>query len=205
MRRASLLALLLLAATPLTLAQAPDTAQSAAADQHLDGLFPLSWQAKAGKLLLTIPAGMLAKGQQFLLLDTLRHGVGANDLALDRGQLGEGRLVQWYRSGPKLLLIQPNLDYRSSSANADESESVSNSFAESVLWGFKVDTESPDGSVTVDATDFFLHDIHSVGDRLREAKQGAYRLDAAALRHRHSQLERFPAQYRGRVVADLQR
>jgi hypothetical protein len=55
---------------------------------------------------------------------------------------------------------------------------VAQSFAESVLWGFKVEAE--DGKkVLVDATDFFLQDAHGIAERLQEAKQGSYRLDAS--------------------------
>ena len=192
MPRTATLLILLLAATSAAPAQtaAPSAAEST--DRHLDGLFPLTWQAKAGKLLLTIPTAMLAHGQQFLLLDTLREGVGANDLELDRGQLGKGHVVQWYRSGPRLLLIEPNLDYRSSSPSPDERAAVADSFAQSVLWGFKTESEAPDGSVTVDATDFFLHDIHGVADRLQQAKQGAFHLDPARSAIDTASLKDFP-------------
>lgn len=172
-RAATRLALLLTTAANLAVNPAP--AQTP--DQHFDGFLPLTWQAPAGKLLLTVPAAMLRPGQQFLLLDTLREGVGANDLALDRGQLGHTRLVEWYRSGSRLLLIAPNLEYRSSSPNAEERASVADSFARSVLWGFKIETTAPNGALTIDATDFFLHDIHGVADRLGAAKQGSYKLD----------------------------
>jgi hypothetical protein len=140
---------------------------------RLDGFFPLSWDARTGKLLLTIDAF----DKDFLLLDSLPYGVGSNDLGLDRGQLGRGRVVRFYRSGPRVLLIERNLEYRSSSADPAERLAVTQSFAESVLWGFKVDSESPK-SVTVDATDFFLRDAHGVAERLQQAKQGAYKLDA---------------------------
>ena len=157
-------------------------------DKHLQGLFPLAWQAKTGRLLLTIPH----PEQQFLLLDTLREGVGANDLELDRGQVARTRLVEWKRSGPRLLLVEPNLMYRSSSPDADERADVSDSFAQSVLWGFKIENEGPDGTVTVDATDFFLHDIHGVADRLVQAKQGAYHLDAQRSAIEPETLKDFP-------------
>jgi hypothetical protein len=146
---------------------------SASADQKIDGLFPLTWKPDSGRLLLTIPQA----DRQFLLLDTLRGGVGANDLELDRGQAGVARLVEWYRSGDRILLIQPNLDFRSSSPNPDERAAVATSFARSVLWGFKIESQSAEGALTVDATDFFLHDIHGVADRLRQMKQGDYKLD----------------------------
>jgi len=163
----------LIAAASLASAQTP----AVTPDRHMDGLFSLTWQVGDGKLLLTIPHDLADGSRQFLLLDTLRNGVGANDLGLDRGQLGIARVVEWYRSGPRILLIQPNLDYRSSSMNEDEQAAVTGSFARSVLWGFNVEKQEADGSVTVDATEFFLHDIHGVGEQLQQMKQGPYRLD----------------------------
>jgi hypothetical protein len=151
----------------------PVPASSPQENQHLDGLFPLQWNAKTGKLFLTIASF----DKDFLLLDSLPYGVGSNDLGLDRGQLGEGRVVRFYRSGPRVLLIERNLAYRSSSPDPDERLAVTQSFAESVLWGFKIDSET-NGSVTVDATDFFLRDAHGIAERLAEMKQGAYKLDS---------------------------
>ena len=158
------------AQTPST--QPASIAQKTAGMQKLDGFFPVAWDAKAGKLYLEIDSF----GKDFLFLDSLPHGVGSNDLGLDRGQLGRGRVVRFYRSGPKVLMMERNLAYRSSSPDTDERLDVTQSFAESVLWGFKVETEDGD-KVLVDATDFFLHDAHGVAERLQSAKQGSYRLD----------------------------
>jgi hypothetical protein len=140
--------------------------------KKMDGLFPLYWEARTGKLLLEIPVF----DQEFLYLDQLPYGIGSNDLFLDRGQLGQGRVVHFMRSGDKVLLIEPNLNFRSSSTEAAERTAVTQSFAESVLFGFKVEAEQ-DGHVLVDATDFFLQDAHRVGERLQQAKQGKYTLD----------------------------
>ena len=158
------------AQTPST--QPASIAQKTAGMQKLDGFFPVAWDAKAGKLYLEIDSF----GKDFLFLDSLPHGVGSNDLGLDRGQLGRGRVVRFYRSGPKVLMMERNLAYRSSSPDTDERLDVTQSFAESVLWGFKVETEDGD-KVLIDATDFFLHDAHGVAERLQSAKQGSYRLD----------------------------
>ena len=158
--------------TQTTPAQTLSIAQKTAAMQKLDGYFPLNWDAKAGKLYLEIDTF----GKDFLFLDSLPYGMGSNDLGLDRGQLGRGRVVRFYRSGPKILLIERNLDYRSSSSHAEEQLDVMQSFAESVLWGFKVEAEEGD-KVLVDATDFFQHDAHGVAERLQASKQGAYHLD----------------------------
>src|ERR1700722_3064351 len=110
-----------------------------------DGFFPLDWDAKAGKLYLEIPA----TDKDFLLLDQLPYGLGSNDVGLDRGQLGQGRIVHFMRAGGKVLLIEPNLRYRSSAADPAERIAVTESFAESVLWGFKVEAEE-NGRLLVD-------------------------------------------------------
>src|SRR5262249_9728167 len=81
------------------------------------------------------------------------------------------------RSGPKVLLVQPNLGFRTASTDPAERLAVRQSFPESVLWGFTVAAES-DGAVLLDATDFFLHDGHEITDTLTRLKQGSYRVDA---------------------------
>ena len=139
---------------------------------HKEGLFPLDWDGKAGKLYLEIPE----TGKDFLLLDQLPYGLGSNDVGLDRGQLGQGRVVHFTRSGNKVLLIEPNLSYRSGSADPSERIAVTESFAESVVWGFKIEAEE-NGRLLVDATDFFLRDAHGVAERLQDARQGTYKLD----------------------------
>jgi hypothetical protein len=151
---------------PLTLSQKIEGME------RKDGLFPLDWDAKAGKLYLEIPK----LDEDFLLLDQLHYGLGSNDVGLDRGQLGEGRVVHFSRVGGKVLLIEPNMMYRSSAAAAEERLAVKQSFAESVLWGFPIEAEE-NGRLLVDATAFFLRDAHGVGERLQEAGQGAYKLD----------------------------
>ena len=146
--------------------------QRISALDHKPGLFALDWDAKEGKLYLEIPAGE----KDFLLLDQLPHGLGSNDVGLDRGQLGQGRVVHFTRSGNRILLIEPNLHYRSSATESAERIAVKESFAESVLWGFKVEAEE-NGLCLVDATDFFLRDAHGVREQLQIAQQGDYKLD----------------------------
>src|SRR5262249_15784920 len=82
------------------------------------------------------------------------------------------------RSGPKILLVQENLDFRAVSNDSDERRAVHDSFAESVLWGFTVAAEE-NGHVLVDATDFYLRDAHGVVNALKRTKQGSYKLDAS--------------------------
>ena len=74
---------------------------------------------------------------EFLYQSSLARGVGSNDLGLDRGQLGATRVVRFAQSGPRVLMIETNLDYRAQSDNADEIAAVDESFAQSVVWGFE--------------------------------------------------------------------
>ncbi len=140
--------------------------------QKLDGYFPLYWDAEGGKLLLEIPRF----DSEFLYQVSLPTGVGSNPLGLDRGQLGGTRVVHFERVGPKVLLVEPPQRFRAITADAAERRAVAESFAHSVIWGFKV--EAAEGArVLVDATAFFLRDAHGVTERLRESNQGQYKLD----------------------------
>ena len=52
------------------------------------------------------------------MVNAFGTGMGSNDLGLDRGKLGDVRVVRFEKHGDKILLIQPNLKYRAISNNA---------------------------------------------------------------------------------------
>ena len=148
--------------------------------QHMPGLLPLDWDGKAGKLYLEVLLGADAahsRSQDLIYTESLPWGTGSNDLGLDRGQISKGILVRFERTGPKLLLVELNTDFRSSATDPMEQLAVQQSFPVSVLAGFKVEAEAPDGTVLVDATNFFLRDSHHVSEVLTRAKQGSYKVD----------------------------
>ncbi|MFN0157115.1 MAG: zinc-dependent metalloprotease [Bacteroidota bacterium] len=138
------------------------------------GFHNFYWDARAGKMYLEISRW----NAEFLYMNSLPAGVGSNDIGLDRGQIGNGRIVKFQRTGPKVLLVQPNYSYRAISNNPDEQRSVEEAFAQSVLWGFEVIAEQ-DSLVLVDATGFYLRDVHDVVGALKRTQQGPYRLDAS--------------------------
>jgi hypothetical protein len=113
--------------------------------------------------------------QPFLLLTSLPHGVGSNDIGLDRGQLGYTRLVQFERHGPYLILKQLNTQYRASSDNSAELRAVKEAFAESVLWRGKILDGKRD---LVAINDLVINDLHGISSRLEGTEQGSYQLDA---------------------------
>jgi hypothetical protein len=146
--------------------------------RHMPGFLPLHWDAKNGRLYLEIPR----LDVDMLYFDSLPYGTGSNDLGLDRGQVSAAKLVRFERVGPKILLVRPNEFFRSSAPDAAEQLAVRQSFPESILASFTVTAENPagageSGAVLVDATDFYLRDVHGVSEAL--SKQGPYKLDAA--------------------------
>ena len=139
--------------------------------RKLDGFFPLYWDSTAGQLFMEIPRF----NTEVLHLAGLASGLGSNDIGLDRGGLQGSRIVTFERVGPRVLMVQPNYDFRASSSNPAEVKTVRDAFARSVLWGFNVAAESDGGRrVLVDMTDFLIRDATNIAPRLTP---GAYRLD----------------------------
>src|SRR5690242_10756290 len=130
--------LLLAVACPLVFSQTSSTISSkTAALKKMPGYFTLYWDDKAGKLWLEIDK----LNTEFLYLDSLPAGMGSNDIGLDRGQIGGSRIVRFERSGPKVLLIEPNYRFRAGSGDPAERRVAEQSFAQSALWGFDVQAE----------------------------------------------------------------
>ena len=128
---------------------------------------------------------------EFLYVVSLSAGVGSNDIGLDRGQLGGERIVKFERHGPKILLVQPNYFYRAITENVDERRAVQEAFAQSVLWGFKIEAVENE-KVLVDASEFFLRDAHDVIGRLQSTKQGNYSLSESRSAFYLPRIKSFP-------------
>ncbi len=155
--------------------------------RKIDGFIPLYHDEREGKLWMEISRF----DEEFLYQVALASGLGSNPVGLDRGQLGDSRVVMFRRFGPKILLVESNYKYRALTDRAAERRAVDESFAQSVHWGFKVEAEEP-GKVLVDASAFFLRDAHGVAERLKQTKQGAYKLDAARCALEFQRLKGFP-------------
>ncbi|MBY5992993.1 zinc-dependent metalloprotease [Ferrimonas balearica] len=109
----------------------------------------------------------------FLLVSSLPHGAGSNDIGLDRGQLGSRRLVQFEQHGPHWLLRELNTAYRATSDNAAERAALTEAFAESVLWVGRPEA----GRAAL--TDLLYSDLHGIAERLQATGQGSFQLDRA--------------------------
>jgi hypothetical protein len=83
----------------------------------------------------------------------LPAGLGSNDIGLDRGLLGDEKVVFFQKIGRKILLTQPNYKYRALTNDANEKRAVQQSFASSTIWGIRGRSRRRWKSF-VDATDF---------------------------------------------------
>ncbi|MFT6899642.1 MAG: hypothetical protein ACJA13_004083 [Paraglaciecola sp.] len=140
--------------------------------RHTAGFFDFYYDTVNDKIYLQVDNF----NQQFLFQSSLPQGMGSNDIGLDRGQLGDTRLVQFERYGNKVMLKQLNTRYRASSGNAAEQASIEEAFADSVIAGLPV-VATAKNTVLVDYTAFLFSDIHQISDRLAATKQGSYSPD----------------------------
>jgi hypothetical protein len=166
--------ILLLLITPcIVFAQKLSTIEEKTKDmKKYPGFFNFYWDENAGKIWLEIDT----LDAEILYTISLPAGLGSNDIGLDRGLNGGGRIVKFSKTGRKILMIQPNYDYRAITKDAAEKRAVEQSFAQSTLWGFAVEAES-NNHCLVDATDFLLRDAMQVANRLKSNQQGSYVLD----------------------------
>lgn len=137
-----------------------------------EGFMNFSYNNDSGKIILEINK----LDSEFMYINSLSRGVGNNDLGLDRGQLGDSRVVYFTKRGNKILLIQPNLRYVSNSSNYLENKAVKEAFARSVLFGFDIIEKTKD-SYKIDITSFLIRDAHGVSQRLRYSNSGSYTLN----------------------------
>ena len=151
------------------------------------GFIPMWWDEEKDEAYLELPT----EGEEFLYWVSLPRGLGSNDVGLDRGQLGGQWLLRTVRAGNRILLVSPQMEWRSSSEDSAVQQSVSESFAESVIFGFDIAAET-DGRVLVNATEFLLRDTHRVAASLASSRQGSFSLDQSRSALLGDELRGFP-------------
>lgn len=141
--------------------------------EYSKGFIPYYWDDKNGRILLVVSN----LNEDFLYLRSLATGVGSIDVrTLDRGNLVGSALVTFRQSGPKVLFVQKNLAFRSTTDSLDLANSIQESFAESVLGAFIIEAQEA-GRFLVDATNFFLRDSTGIVTSIRSASLGDFKLD----------------------------
>ncbi len=140
--------------------------------QTQEGYFKMHYDESVDKLYLEVDK----IEDEFLYVHSLRTGLGSNDIGLDRGQLGGSAIVFFKKAGNKLLLVQPNQNYRANTTNTLERKSIEEAFATSVLFGFPI-LETKGKTYVIDFTPFLMQDSHGVSNRLKLQKEGIYKVD----------------------------
>ncbi|WP_414827770.1 zinc-dependent metalloprotease [Alteromonas sp. H39] len=165
------LCLLFLVASPIW-AATPDISTFTQSMEKQSGFIPFYYDSENDRVYLEVSRF----DSPFLFQSSLPHGLGSNDIGLDRGQLGDTRLVQFERYGNKVMLKQLNTRYRALSDNQFEQQSIDEAFADSVIAGFSV-AAGTDNTVLIDYTPYLLSDIHGISKRLSGTEQGNYKAD----------------------------
>jgi len=156
-----------------TLAQSlPSIEEKTKGLKKMDGFLPYYVDVQNGKLWLEVDK----IDMELLYVMSLPAGLGSNDIGLDRGLLGGGRIVKFSKVGKKVLLVEPNYAYRAVSPSERERIAVEQSFAQSTIWGFSAEAETGN-AVLIDATEFLTRDAMQASNRIRRMQQGAYILD----------------------------
>ncbi len=169
------------------ISKAESWGQIQAKSKKVDGFMPYYLSKNQGKVWLEISRFK----QPFIYYTGLPYGIGSNDIGLDRGQLGQSRLVQFERYGNKVLLKQLNTDYRADTDNVAEKASIQQAFASSVLAGFEIKAKQGK-KVLIELTPYLLKDLHGVSARLKGRKQGSYSVDSSRSALVTDKLKNFP-------------
>lgn len=155
-----------------TFAQTPNIRSFTANMVRYEGFLPFYWDAQKGKIWLEVARF----DTELLYYASLAQGVGSNDIGLDRGRLSGEHIIRFQRSGPKVLMVEPNYGFRALSDDPLERKAVEESFARSVHWGFDVAAASGD-TVLIDLTPFLLQDAVGAAQAISRTRQGTFRPD----------------------------
>ncbi|MBL8899868.1 MAG: zinc-dependent metalloprotease [Planctomycetes bacterium] len=142
--------------------------------QRRDGLLRLWLDEDRGRALLELEQRRF--GEELLLTETLAGGLGSNPVGLDRGMTGPTRLVRFERRGRKAFLVERNLRFRASSADAAAARAIDESFASSTLAALPI-VAAADGRFLLDATPLLVRDALGIARTLEASGEGTYELD----------------------------
>jgi hypothetical protein len=150
---------------------AASIAERTAGLERQQGFVPFWWDAARGRVLLEIPVF----DADVLYYVSAASGGGSVEMNLDRGIMASS-VIHFQRSGPRVLVVKQNLDFRAVGGTAARSANVELSFPSSVLAALPVEADES-GRVLVDATPLFMRDAADIEGDLRSLNQGSFRYD----------------------------
>ncbi|HEX7960940.1 MAG TPA: DUF5117 domain-containing protein, partial [Terriglobales bacterium] len=135
-----------------------------------DGFIPFYWDAKKGMLLFELSPQRMS--EDFIYFTGLSSGVGSTQMFADRSSVGRSQLCRFVRSGPKVLVIAQNTDYRAEHGSAELKHSVERSFPTSVLAALPIEAEQ-NGNIIVNLNPLAVRDATGLIDQLRRPSRAA--------------------------------
>src|SRR5690348_2491350 len=92
----------------------PSIEEKTSSFKKYTGYLDFYWDEEKGKIWLDISR----IDSEMLYLASLPSGLGSNDLGLDRGTMRDTKIIRFSRTGRKILMVQPNYNYRAVSGDA---------------------------------------------------------------------------------------
>src|SRR5207248_5198657 len=135
-----------------------------------DGFLPFYWDAKKGMLLFELSPQRI--NEDFIYFTGLSSGVGSTLMFADRSSFGRSQLCRFVRSGPKVLVIAENTDYRAEYGSSELKHSVERSFPTSVLAALPIESEQS-GNIIVNANPLVVRDAVGLIEQLRRPSRAA--------------------------------
>ncbi len=125
-------------------------------------LLPVKVDQAEGKILVTLPPPAAdGVSGRFLYATSLRTGLGSAPAVLDRGRVGESRILAFRRLGKKVAIQFENPRFQAGGANPASAD-----FAISTVWMADVVSSTPDGGVTIDLSGFLAADVLGIAAAL---------------------------------------
>jgi len=134
---------------------------------------PVEIDPETGRVFLELPP----MDQDVLYLNALATGLGSTRVfGLDAGAGVATAIVRFERHGPRVAMISRNVTMTAMSGNPGQVAGAERAFPVSVLATMDI-TDSANGRIVVDATDFLLSDAVDVRGTVRDAGLGQIQLD----------------------------
>ena len=126
--------------------------------KKFEGFYNFYYDEKTGKIYLEVDRW----GQEFLYFSSLPEGIGNG--GAERGQ-ASAVVAKFIRMGPKVFLLQPDMEHRSVNGGANEKKDVEDGFSQSVLFGFSPVALEGDKAL-LDLTPFIVRDALHIGENI---------------------------------------
>lgn len=135
---------------------------------RVNGFIPYYWDAQKGEILFELSPAAL--GHEFLYFTGLGSGTGSLEVFADRSSVGDSDVCRFRRVGPRVLVIQQNMNFRAPEGSAALQNSVRQSFPTSILAALPIEAEDH-GTLLVDANPLLVRDAFDLMTQLRTPMQ----------------------------------